>query len=46
MNFIQYGAGADVTDEEFREEYEDLTKRWKRTLSKSKKIKGVATLFN
>lgn len=46
MNFIQYGAGADVEDEEFREEYEDLTKRWKKTLAKSKKIKGVATLFN
>ena len=46
MNFIQYGAGDDVTDEEFREEYEDLTKRCQKTLSKSKKIKGVATLFN
>ena len=45
LNFIQNGAGDDVNSAEFIEEYEDLSKRCNKTLSKCKKVKGVATLF-
>lgn len=45
LNFIQNGAGKDIESEEFKYEYEDLTKRCTKTLSKCKKVKGIATLF-
>jgi hypothetical protein len=45
FNFIKNGAGDDVDDDEFKNEYEDLIIRCNKTLSKNKKVKGVATLF-
>ncbi|CAI2362316.1 unnamed protein product [Moneuplotes crassus] len=46
VNFIQNGAGKDVASQEFKAEYDDLLKRCLKTLSKCKKVKGVATLFD
>jgi hypothetical protein len=46
LNYIQFGAGDDVEDAEFKYEFMDLTKRWNKTLAKSKKVKGIATLFD
>lgn len=46
LNFIQNGAGKEVESEEFKNEYADLLKRCQKTLSKCKKVKGVATLFD
>jgi len=46
MNYIKYGAGTDVEDTEFKYEFMDLTKRCNKTLAKSKKVKGIATLFD
>ena len=46
INFIENGAGDDVNKAEFKSEYESLMKRWQKTLSKCKKVRGVATLFD
>lgn len=46
LNYIQNGAGSDVDDKEFKYEFIDLTKRCTKTLSRCKKVKGVATLFD
>lgn len=46
LNYIQNGAGSDVEDKEFKYEFIDLTKRCTKTLSRCKKVKGVATLFD
>lgn len=46
LNFIENGAGKDVACDEYKEEYADLSKRWHKTLSKCKRVKGIATLFD
>lgn len=46
LNYIQYGAGDDVEDKEYKFEFQDLTRRCLKTLSKTKKVKGIATLFD
>ena len=46
LNYIHFGAGKDVEDKEFSYEFSDLTKRCNKTLAKTKKVKGIATLFD
>lgn len=46
LNYIQNGAGSDADEEDLKFEFDDLTKRCNKILSKCRKTKGVATLFD